>query len=98
MRSTPGNLLPVISLIWLSALVIIICGMQQVWLLMTQHNEGPAHRLHIYAKAADYQHVAKFARHSLDWLSHKWPGIPYPYEKSTVFQGFAGMEYPMMGQ
>jgi hypothetical protein len=48
------------------------------------------------AKAADYQHVAKFVRHSLDWLSHNWPGIPYPYEKSTVFQGFAGMEYPMM--
>ncbi len=35
-------------------------------------------------------------RHSLDWLSHHWPGIPYPYEKTTVFQGYAGMEYPMM--
>lgn len=46
--------------------------------------------------AADYHHVAKFARHSLDWLSHNWPGIPYPYEKTTVFQGYAGMEYPMM--
>ncbi len=46
--------------------------------------------------AADYHHVASFARHSLDWLSHHWPGIPYPYEKTTVFQGFAGMEYPMM--
>ena len=32
----------------------------------------------------------------LDWLSHNWPGIPYPYEKTTVFQGYAGMEYPMM--
>lgn len=46
--------------------------------------------------AADYRHVAQFARHSLDWLSHNWPGIPYPYEKTTVFQGYAGMEYPMM--
>ncbi len=46
--------------------------------------------------AADYHHVAAYARHSLDWLSHNWPGIPYPYEKTTVFQGFAGMEYPMM--
>lgn len=46
--------------------------------------------------AADYHHVAQFARHSLDWLSHNWPGIPYPYEKTTVFQGYAGMEYPMM--
>ncbi|MFI5188225.1 MAG: M1 family metallopeptidase [Chitinophagales bacterium] len=46
--------------------------------------------------AADYHHVAGYARHSLDWLSHHWPGIPYPYEKTTVFQGYAGMEYPMM--
>ena len=46
--------------------------------------------------AADYHHVAQYARHSLEWLSHNWPGVPYPYEKTTVFQGYAGMEYPMM--
>jgi hypothetical protein len=46
--------------------------------------------------AADYHHVAGYARHSLNWFSHNWPGIPYPYEKSTVFQGYADMEYPMM--
>jgi hypothetical protein len=46
--------------------------------------------------ASDYHYVSRFARHSLDWLSHHWPGIPYPYEKTTVFQGYAGMEYPMM--
>ena len=46
--------------------------------------------------AADYHSVAQYARHSLQWLSHNWPGVPYPYEKTTVFQGFAGMEYPMM--
>lgn len=46
--------------------------------------------------AADYHYVAGFAKHSLDWLSHNWPGVPYPYEKTTVFQGYAGMEYPMM--
>ncbi|MEP6682861.1 MAG: M1 family peptidase, partial [Parafilimonas sp.] len=46
--------------------------------------------------AADYHHVAQYARHSLDWLSHNWPGVPYPYEKTTVFHGYAGMEYPMM--
>jgi hypothetical protein len=46
--------------------------------------------------ASDYHHVAGYARHSLNWFSHNWPGIPYPYEKSTVFQGYADMEYPMM--
>jgi Peptidase family M1 domain len=46
--------------------------------------------------AADFHHMVQFGRHALDWLSHNWPGVPYPYEKTTVVEGFAGMEYPMM--
>ena len=46
--------------------------------------------------AADYRHMVRYASHALDWLSHQWPGVPYPYEKTTVVQGPAGMEYPMM--
>jgi hypothetical protein len=46
--------------------------------------------------AADFRHMVKFAQHALDWFSHNWPGVPYPYEKTTVVQGFADMEYPMM--
>ncbi|HTJ47821.1 MAG TPA: M1 family metallopeptidase [Cyclobacteriaceae bacterium] len=46
--------------------------------------------------AEDYKSMVEYGRHSLDWLSHNWPGIPYPYEKTTIFQGYAGMEYPMM--
>ncbi len=46
--------------------------------------------------AKDFHYMSQFARHALDWFSHNWPGIPYPYEKTTVVQGFAGMEYPMM--
>lgn len=46
--------------------------------------------------AADYHFMVQFGQHALDWLSHNWPGIPYPYEKTTIFQGYAGMEYPMM--
>jgi hypothetical protein len=46
--------------------------------------------------AADYRHVVRFAAHALGWFSREWPGVPYPYEKTTVVQGFAGMEYPMM--
>ena len=46
--------------------------------------------------AKDYHYVARYARDALAWLSKNWPGIPYPYEKTTVFQGYAGMEYPMM--
>jgi hypothetical protein len=46
--------------------------------------------------AADYHYVVHFAKEALNWLSTQWPGIAYPYEKTTVFQGYAGMEYPMM--
>ncbi|HET9634354.1 MAG TPA: hypothetical protein VFP26_00360, partial [Gemmatimonadaceae bacterium] len=45
--------------------------------------------------AADYHHMVQFGRHSLEWLSHDWPGVPYPFEKTTVVQGTADMEYPM---
>jgi len=46
--------------------------------------------------ATDFHYMVQFGRHALDWLSHNWPGIPYPYEKTTVVEGQAGMEYPMM--
>jgi len=46
--------------------------------------------------AADYHHMVQFGRHALDWLSRNWPGVPYPFEKTTIVQGLAGMEYPMM--
>lgn len=46
--------------------------------------------------AADFHHMVQFGRHALDFFSHRWPGVPYPYEKSTIVQGSADMEYPMM--
>jgi hypothetical protein len=46
--------------------------------------------------SADFHHSVQFSRYSLNWFSHNWPGVPYPYEKSTAVQGFADMEYPMM--
>jgi hypothetical protein len=46
--------------------------------------------------AADFRHMVRYAQHSLDWLSRNWPGVPYPFSKTTVVEGFAGMEYPMM--
>src|ERR1700722_4239305 len=46
--------------------------------------------------AKDFHHMVEYGRHSLDWLSHNLPGVAYPFPKTTVFQGYAGMEYPMM--
>ncbi len=46
--------------------------------------------------SADFHYMVKFGKHSLNWLSKNWPGVPYPFPKTTIVQGFAGMEYPMM--
>ncbi|HKI46215.1 MAG TPA: M1 family metallopeptidase [Balneolales bacterium] len=47
-------------------------------------------------QAKDFHHMAGIDRRAVDWLSHHLPGVPFPYTKMTVFQGGAGMEYPMM--
>jgi len=44
----------------------------------------------------DFHSMVSFGRHALNWFSHQWPGKPYPYAKTTIFQGYADMEYPMM--
>jgi hypothetical protein len=46
--------------------------------------------------AKDFHRMVEFGRHALDWLSHNYPGVPYPFPKTTIVQGFADMEYPMM--
>jgi hypothetical protein len=46
--------------------------------------------------AANFHHQVEYIRHSLDYYSHQWPGVPYPFPKSTIIQGVADMEYPMM--
>lgn len=46
--------------------------------------------------AQDFHQMVQFGTHALDWLSHNFPGQPYPYPKMTAVQGQADMEYPMM--
>ncbi|RVT98044.1 M1 family peptidase [Mucilaginibacter limnophilus] len=46
--------------------------------------------------AKDFHRAVQFGRNSLGWLSHNWPGVPYPFPKMTTVMGFADMEYPMM--
>lgn len=46
--------------------------------------------------SADFHHSVQFSRYALGWFSHHWPGVPYPFSKSTAVQGYADMEYPMM--
>jgi len=46
--------------------------------------------------AADFHRAVDIGRYTLSWYSRMWPGVPYPYPKMTVVQGYADMEYPMM--
>ncbi|WP_394777143.1 M1 family metallopeptidase [Flavobacterium sp.] len=47
-------------------------------------------------KGTDFVNSVKNNQYALDYFSHSWPGVPYPFSKMTAFQGFADMEYPMM--
>jgi Peptidase family M1 domain len=47
-------------------------------------------------QSKDFQYMTSFIRHAMQWFSRNLPGVPYPYEKMTVFRGFSDMEYPMM--
>jgi hypothetical protein len=50
-----------------------------------------------YSDAAkDFYYQTNYIKESLKWFSNNWPGVVYPYEKLTIYQGFADMEYPMM--
>lgn len=44
----------------------------------------------------NFANMVKYIKTSLDFSSNRWPGVPYPYPKMTIFRGFADMEYPMM--
>ena len=46
--------------------------------------------------STNFHNQVKHIQHSLDWYSNNWPGVAYPFPKSTIIQGFADMEYPMM--
>jgi len=47
-------------------------------------------------KSADFKKMVSFGKHALNWFSNNYPGVPYPFSKSTIVRGFADMEYPMM--
>ncbi len=47
-------------------------------------------------EAKDFERMVEYGKHTLDWASNNFPGVPYPYQKTTIVRGFADMEYPMM--
>jgi hypothetical protein len=47
-------------------------------------------------EAKDFQKMVEYGKHALDWASNNYPGVPYPYQKTTIVRGVADMEYPMM--
>lgn len=47
-------------------------------------------------EAKDFQKMVEYGKDALSWTSNNYPGVPYPFSKTTIFRGFADMEYPMM--
>jgi Peptidase family M1 domain len=47
-------------------------------------------------RATDFKPMVEMAREALKFASAKYPGVPYPYPKTTIFLGTADEEYPMM--
>jgi hypothetical protein len=47
-------------------------------------------------KSKDFKEMVTYGKHALEWFSNHYPGVPYPFSKSTIVRGFADMEYPMM--
>ncbi len=47
-------------------------------------------------EAKDFEKMVEYGKHALDWASNNYPGVPYPYNKTTIVRGVADMEYPMM--
>lgn len=45
---------------------------------------------------ADFFDVVRYARITVDKMSHYFPKWPFPYNHETVFDGLDQMEYPMM--
>jgi hypothetical protein len=43
-----------------------------------------------------FEPVIQYARKTVELISLKYPGIPFPYTHITVFEGLDAMEYPMM--
>lgn len=47
-------------------------------------------------KALDFKSMVEFAKSALLFATTKFPGVPYPYSKTTIIEGGADEEYPMM--
>lgn len=47
-------------------------------------------------EAKDFEKMVEYGKHALGWASENYPGVPYPFSKTTIVRGFADMEYPMM--
>lgn len=46
--------------------------------------------------ASAFRSIVHDGSYALNWYSHNFPGVPYPYPKMTAFEGNADMEFPML--
>ena len=73
-------------------------GRRRAWSWTTPPTAEPVCRRPSTIPPPTIHHMVSFGRHALDWLSHNWPGVPYPYEKTTVVPGLRRHGIPDDGE
>lgn len=75
--------------VWDASSVVLDSSTMDRVIVHTVFNEGSEKR---------FKHVTEFQRQSLLYFCHEFPGVLYPYNQFTTFQGLksGGMEFPMM--
>ena len=78
---------------------VFACSNEMGWVgLSTPIRKGkPRTFVSAVYKADGFKNTAPITtKKTLEYLSTLRPGVPYPYEHMTLFQGSGGMEFPMM--
>ena len=78
---------------------VFACSNEMGWVgLSTPIRKGkPRTFVSAVYKADGFKNTAPITtKKTLEYLSTQRPGVPYPYEHMTLFQGSGGMEFPMM--
>lgn len=77
---------------------VFACSKEMGWAGMSTPilNGQPRTFVSTIYKNENFKTVASCVKNTLEYLSTKRPGVPYPYSHMSVFQGSGGMEFPMM--
>ena len=77
---------------------VFACSGEMGWIAMSSPIRKGKPRTMVSAvyKSDGFKPNINTVKSTLEYLSTKRPGVPYPYSHMTLFEGSGGMEFPMM--